>query len=199
MKTSRAGSNIPWTRIQRRRARATSARSCSAARRLFFEGDLVALKEAPDRGATARNLVLAHRTDHLVQRQVRLPIDQSQQKPRLLLQWRGAPTPRLRGAATSLAKALHPNHRRTGADIVMFGRLTPRTTAFNPGNHALTHISRIGPRHHPAPKSESMPIESLIPGPRGILRFNRGGTCSSLSVRRSGCENKGGCDRQEHG
>ena len=35
-KTSRAGSNMPCSRIQRRRARATSARSCSAARRLFF-------------------------------------------------------------------------------------------------------------------------------------------------------------------
>lgn len=34
--TRRAGSNIPCSRIQRRRARATSARSCSAARRLFF-------------------------------------------------------------------------------------------------------------------------------------------------------------------
>ena len=27
-----------------------------------------------------------------------------------------------------------------------------------------------------------MPIESLIPGPRGILRFNRGGTCSSRGL-----------------
>jgi hypothetical protein len=49
--TSRAGSNMPCSRIQRRRARATSARSCSAA--LFFEADLVALKEAPLRAATA--------------------------------------------------------------------------------------------------------------------------------------------------
>src|SRR6516165_4690516 len=69
---SRAGSNMPCSRIQRRRARATSARSCSAARRLFFESNLVTLKEAPDRGAAARNLVLAHRQNHFVQRQVRL-------------------------------------------------------------------------------------------------------------------------------
>jgi hypothetical protein len=34
MNTSLAGSNRPCSRIQRRRARATSARSCSAARRL---------------------------------------------------------------------------------------------------------------------------------------------------------------------
>ena len=48
-RASRAGSNMPCSRIQRRRARATSARSCSAARRAFFERDLVALKEATPR------------------------------------------------------------------------------------------------------------------------------------------------------
>src|SRR5205823_8995359 len=85
--TSRAGSNMPCSRIQRRRARATSARSCSAARRLFFESNLVTLKEAPDRGAAARNLVLAHRQNHFVQRQVRLLLNQTQQKIRMLLQW----------------------------------------------------------------------------------------------------------------
>ena len=46
MNTSRAGSNMPCSRIQRRRARATSARSCSAARRLFFEADLVPLERS---------------------------------------------------------------------------------------------------------------------------------------------------------
>ena len=45
MNTSRAGSNMPCSRIQRRRARATSARFCSAACRLFFEADRVPLEE----------------------------------------------------------------------------------------------------------------------------------------------------------
>src|SRR5215813_4955969 len=55
-KTSRAGSNMPCSRIQRRRARATSARSCSAACRLFFESNLVTLKEAwTDQRAAARS------------------------------------------------------------------------------------------------------------------------------------------------
>src|SRR6516164_4517237 len=65
----------------------TSARSCSAARRLFFESNLVTLKEAPDRGAAASNLVLAHRRNHFVQCQVRLLLNQTQQKIRMLLQW----------------------------------------------------------------------------------------------------------------
>ena len=51
---ARAGavSNLPCSRIHRRRARATSARSCSAARNVFFERDLVTPKEPPYRGAT---------------------------------------------------------------------------------------------------------------------------------------------------
>src|SRR4030095_1974557 len=132
MNTSRAGSNMPCSRIQRRRARATSARSCSAARRAFFERDLVALKEAPHRGATASYLVLAHRTNHLVQRQVRLPIDQRQQKFRMFLQRRGAPAARLGAATARLVKALYPDYRRAGANVVMFSRLPPRSTAFHP-------------------------------------------------------------------
>ncbi len=94
---------MPCSRFQRRRARATSARSCSAARRLFFEGDLMALKEAPDRGAAAGNLVLAHRGNHLVQRHVRLLLDQPQQKVRVLLQRRSTPAPRL-GRARPLSR-----------------------------------------------------------------------------------------------
>src|SRR5437660_947068 len=173
MNTSRVGSNRPCSRIQRRRARATSARSCSAARRLFFEGHLVALEKAPHRGAAAGNPVLAHRTDNLVQRQVRLPLDQSQQKLRMLLQQRGAPAARLGGAPTSLAKALHPDDRRTGADIVVFSRLTPRRPAFHPRNYPRPHIRRISPRHCPA-SSKRINADRIAPysPPGNPPRFN---------------------------
>src|SRR5215472_11811332 len=140
MNTSRAGSNMPCSRIQCRRRRATSARSCSAARSAFFKCDLVALKEPPYRRAAAGNLVLAHRTNHLVQRQVRLFINQSKQKPFMLLQRRDAPAARLGGTAAALAKALHPGHRCAGTDFVMLGRLTPRRTAFHPGNNTHPHV-----------------------------------------------------------
>src|SRR5579863_3939853 len=137
MNTSRAGSNMPCSRIQRRRARATSARSCSAARRLFFKRDPVALDETPHRGATATNPSLAHRRNHLVQRQVRLLRNQPQQKIRVRLQRRGAPAPRLRGAASRLLKAFHPDHGSAGADLVVFRRLTPRCTTFHPRDHTF--------------------------------------------------------------
>src|SRR5262249_50032234 len=120
------------------------ARSCSAARRLFFGSDLVALEEAPHRGATARNFVLAHRQNDLIQRQVRLLLDQTQQKIRMLLQWRDAPAPRLGRAAASLTKALDPDNRCAGADLKLFGYLAPRSSALHLRYHSLPHVPRIG-------------------------------------------------------
>src|SRR5258705_1774099 len=93
MNTSRAGSNMPCSRIQRRRARATSARFCSAAYRVFFEADVAASEEPPHRAAAACDPAFAHRRDHLVQRQVRLVGNQTQQKLLELLQRRHAPAP----------------------------------------------------------------------------------------------------------
>src|SRR6201981_1272910 len=107
-KTSRAGSNRPCSRIQRRRACATSARSCSAARRLFFERDVVPLEKPPDRRATARDLELTHHPDDLVQRQVGLQFNQCQQKVCVLLQRRRAPTAGLGGTGASLAHTTSP-------------------------------------------------------------------------------------------
>src|ERR1700748_1580020 len=153
MNTSLAGSNRPCSRIQRRRARATSARSCSAARRRFFERDLVPLEEPPDRRATARNFELTHHPDDLVQRQVGLQFNQCQQKVRVLLQRRRAPTAWLGGTATSLAKALHPDHGGTGAHFVVLGCLPPRSTAFHAIDHTLAHVRGVCPRHRPASQS----------------------------------------------
>jgi hypothetical protein len=136
MNTSRVVSSVPCSRIQRRRARATSARFCSAARRLFFEGDLMTLEEALYRAAAAGNPSLLHRRDHLIQRQVRLVRDQREQTVRVLLQRRRARAAWLRGALPRVAKALYPFDRCTGADLEVFRRLTPRSAAFNARNDA---------------------------------------------------------------
>src|SRR6516162_1127524 len=188
MKTRRAGSNMPCSRIQRRRARATSARCCSAARRLFFERNFVALKETPDRGAAARNAVLVHRQNYFIQRQVRLLLDQPQQKVRMLLQRRDASAPWLGYAAATLPKALDPDNRCTGTDLELLRGLAPRSSAFDFRNYSLTHVSGISPRHCPAPKSESMTIDSPILRLMRIPRFNRGGTCSRTALDRSGTD-----------
>src|SRR6185436_3810334 len=92
-KTSRVALSQRCCHLQRRRARATSGRSCSAARRLFFfESDCMAIEESPQGGATARNSLPSHRGEGLVQRQIRLLFDQGKQPSRVLLQGRRAST-----------------------------------------------------------------------------------------------------------
>jgi hypothetical protein len=76
-------------------------------------------KKAPHRGAAAGNPVLAHRTDNLVQRQVRLLFNQSQQKVRMLLtakvrEWIG---PALGGHS----EPLHPKNREVNHSFRMWG------------------------------------------------------------------------------
>src|SRR5215472_14889240 len=83
-----AGSSKPCSRIQRRRARATSARSRSAACRLFFDGDVVASEETRERTTTGLDAALSQRANHLIQRQIRLLPDQSEDSLRVLLQRR---------------------------------------------------------------------------------------------------------------
>src|SRR4029078_12011971 len=155
-----AGSNMPCSRIQRRRARTTSARSCSAACRLFFESNLVTLEEAPHCRAAARNLVFAHYQNHFVQCQIRLLLNRTEQKICMLIQRRDASAARFSPAAARLPKALDPDNRRTGTHLKLLGCLAPRSFAFHFRNHATTHVRRIGLRHRQSPKSESMPIDS---------------------------------------
>src|SRR5258708_34554443 len=49
MKTRRDGSMLAWRAFQRSRLRATSARSCSLANRLFFENQPFLANESPNR------------------------------------------------------------------------------------------------------------------------------------------------------
>jgi len=153
MNTNRVESSMPCSRIQRRRARATSGRSCSAARRLFFERDLVSSEKPPERGAATGDPSPAHCDKHLIQCQIRLFRDQSEQPIRLLLQWRSASAVRHGRGASVIAPALQPFDRRTGADLKVLGSLTPRSTALNSCDDSLTHLSRIRVWHCLASKS----------------------------------------------
>ena len=137
MNTSHLVSSVPCSRIQRRRARGTSATFCLAARRLFFDTG-----RRLYRAAAAGNPSLLHRRDHLIQRQVRLVRDQREQTVRVLLQRRRARAAWLRGALPRVAKALYPFDRCTGADLEVFRRLTPRSAAFNARNDASGDICK---------------------------------------------------------
>src|SRR5216684_5497232 len=153
--TSRAGSSMPCSRIQRRRARATSARCCSAARKLFFEGDVVSIEETPQRAQARANPSFAQRQNYLLQGQVRLLGDQRQYLHRVLLQRRSTSSARLRRTPPSLVPALHPSHCRTRTDFKTFGRLAPGRACCHCFDHALSQVARIGLRHRHAPHGES--------------------------------------------
>src|SRR6266403_5855659 len=140
MKTRADESSRPCRRIQRRRARATSARSCSAARRLFFDADAVALQKPPKRAAAAGKPALAHGRDELVERPVRLRGDQSQDLVRVVLQRRLAPAARPWRASALPLPHLKPPDRRAGAHIKTFRRLSPRCSLFNRVEHTLPQI-----------------------------------------------------------
>src|SRR6516164_3439566 len=140
--TSRVVSRKPCCRSQRRRARATSARCCSAARRLFFERDAMAIKESPERAAAARNPSLSHRCNNLVQRSVRLFGNQGKDALGIVFQNRTATAARFRRTHPVITPALQPFDCRTGADLKALGRLTPRCPCFHCFDNALTQVTR---------------------------------------------------------
>src|SRR6516225_7381439 len=91
MNTRRVVSSQPCSRIQRRRARATSARFRSAARRLFFEGDAMAREKARKRAAASGDTLPMQDRNDLIQRKVPLLANQGEDLLRIFLQRRRAP------------------------------------------------------------------------------------------------------------
>src|SRR6516164_2947444 len=88
--TSRAGSSMPCSRIQRLRARATSARFCSAACRLFFKADIMSIEETLQGTLTADDTLLGHGGKDLLEGQIGVFRNQGQKPIRVLFQARGA-------------------------------------------------------------------------------------------------------------
>src|SRR6266481_7385113 len=124
--TSRAGSSMPCSRIQRRRARATSARCRSAACRLFFKGDVVPNKKTRKRALAGSNPPLEQLHKRLLQGQVRLFGNESQYRLLVRFQRRHASSARLRLGTPALAPTLQPFDRRTCTDVKTLGRLASR-------------------------------------------------------------------------
>ena len=155
IKTSRAGSSKPCSRIQRRRARATSARCCSAAYRLFFEADIVAKEEATHGAATTGDTrcILGH--NHLVQCQIWLSCNQIQKPFRIVFQPRYAAAAWLRRGASSLAPAPHPIDDGTRTDIKVLRHLAARSARSNLLDCSLPQVTRIWPRHRISPRESN--------------------------------------------
>src|SRR3982074_962090 len=116
-----AGSRKPCSRIQRRRARATSARFRSAARRLFFNGDAMASKKSGKRAAAAWDSPLVKRRKYQIHRLHPYLAHEGEDLPRVLLQWRSTPDGRTPETSHVTGKQFESVDRRTDADIKLFG------------------------------------------------------------------------------
>src|SRR3974390_444729 len=136
--TSRAGSSKPCSRIQRRRARATSARFCSSACRIFFKADIGSIKEPLQRALTAADSLFGHGGKDLLEGQIRLFGNQSQKPFRVLFERRGTPSTRLGFHAPCLAPTSTPSDY--GTDPKSNPPATPRRDA--PLSTASTAHSR---------------------------------------------------------
>src|SRR5262249_31020578 len=157
MKTRLDVSSRRCCRIQCRRARATSSRCCSAARRLFFEADAMSLQKTPQRAAAARYSPLMHGHDELFEGPVRLFSGQRQNLVRILLQRRLAAAARLRLASALPPPRLIPLDRRADTDFKTLRSLTPRCSPFNRFDHTLPQILRTSPGHGDLPASRITP------------------------------------------
>src|SRR5713226_3027104 len=147
--TRRAGSSKPCSRIQRRRARATSARLRSTACRLFFDANAVAGEESGKRAPACRDALLSQRQDHLIQREVRLLTNEGEDPLRVLLQWRRTPSTRHRLGSPVVAEALHPPDRGSNTHIELLGRLPSRRSFFYRTNDSHSQLTRIRSTHWP--------------------------------------------------
>ena len=148
--TRRVVSSQPCSRIQRRRARATSARFRSSARRLFFEGDVMASKEARQRAEARRDTSLAQYRDELIQCKIRLLADKGEDLLRMLLQRRRAPSTGHWLGRPIFAKALQPADCGTRADLEVFGSITSGSSCLDELDHANSQVPRIRSPHRSA-------------------------------------------------
>src|SRR5580692_7203048 len=179
--TSRAGSSKPCSRIQRRRAWATSARCCSAARRLFFKGDVMTVKEPPECAPTASDSPLAQCCEDFIQSGVRLFVNKGQYHCRMLLQPRCAPPARFRRRTATIVPALHPLDRRTRGDLENLRRSAPRRPGYHRFDQTLSQITRIGFRHCPALKRKNQCRQTRSSTTLcESSRFKSTGKCSNL-------------------
>src|ERR1700747_2473364 len=161
IKTSRAGSRKLCSRIQRRRARATSSRCRSVACRLFFKGDVVTVEKTPERAAAGSNSPLAQLCKHLRQGQVWMLSNHSQNLARELFEWRNASAAWLRSGAVIVPPALQPLDRRCYAHLETFGRFAPQRARSHCLDNAFPQVTRIGLRHRPRPSARRINAQSL--------------------------------------
>src|SRR6266513_1801127 len=153
MKTSLVGSSRGCRCFQLARATRTSSRSCSAARRLFFEADVVPIEEPPHHTGADHDTVLPQLAADFLQRQIRLRSNQSQQQLLVRIHRRSFAPYRLGRHRPGPPPQRNPPDRGARADLKDGSRFSARGPRLNSTNHPLTQVLGIGPRHRSSPES----------------------------------------------
>jgi hypothetical protein len=131
----------------------------------FFERDVLALEEAPDRPVANDHAAGLEFVAKLCKRQIRCFFDALQNPGPLAGEQRAVVTAyRLGGDAACRPEALNPADDRADPYVEDFRRLPPRQPAFDRRNNTLPQVLRIGLRH---PLLASLLVASLnhdLPG-----------------------------------
>jgi len=172
MNTSRAGSNMPCSRIQRRRARATSGRSCSAARRLFLK--LMPWRTNSRQAALRLPAIRRLRIAATISSSVRSGCSAISASKQSACFSSGEMLPPVGLAATlpvSCQRCIHLT-----AELALTSKRSAASRRDAPVSTASSTRSRKSKEQgfgiDRPPKIESMPPDSLIQRPEGIPRFN---------------------------
>src|SRR3982074_74428 len=173
MKTRRLGSSRNWIFFHKVRRRATSGRSCSLAKTVFFEADPLAAQKTPQSVTGHGDAALAQFGKKRMQGQIRLFGKAAEKKAPLAFQEIGPLAPhRFRRRTACRAGPLRPFHNARHAHVKDSGH---RPTSFATRNHsdnAFTHIERIKSRHPCWPPASSTEFESDYSRFGNPQRFN---------------------------
>ena len=135
----------------------------------------MAIEKTPERAAAGSNPLLAQLCNGLLERQVWMLSNHSQDLGHKLFKRRNTSAARLRRGAVIIAPALQPLDRRGYAHLKTFGRLAPRCARSHSFDNAYPQVTRISLWHCPPPT---------------VRRINAQKTPSSLTVWESPDSNR---------
>src|SRR6202045_844756 len=149
MKTRRGASSLDCSSFSSARAAATSGRSCSAACRVFFERDVMAFVETPDRGRTGFQPPLGlEPSANLFERQVRLRCDQIKQPLAMRLERRATVARAGQCRYTARCRpALDPADCGRGTETEHPRRLPSALAVFDKCDLPRPEVLRVSLRH----------------------------------------------------
>src|ERR1035437_10320190 len=164
MKTSRFRSSLGCCFCKALRPVATSGRSCSAARRLFFKAQIQMMQESGDRRLTDRYLLLRQNGLELCQRDIRLL--RHQLPDQFLVRGQSISLVPAEFCRTNAARfAVQPTapHYRADTHSKLLRSLRNSSAILSRSNDARTQIFRIRFRHPCWPPFQHEPCIRFVP------------------------------------